>query len=220
MEEKISDSLLAFIDFLYAVVFGLVLAEAYEEIINSETLGSLDKLGGILLVISVFYFLSWDWLHGRLLTLRNPYTRYRRFFIETLIAFFGYGAAISALQRNIFFLVYVSFVLWLGASWAFVTLREYPQSDDIRELKITETFQSASGFGPLIVFAFHRYNWGYEPMSPFEIVGVVLIGWFFVFVYELRQERPYTGIMFGPGVPFVNRERLEKIKRIRKGGAR
>ena len=212
MEEKISDSLLAFIDFLYAVVFGLVLAEFYEGIVNSQVLRFPEKLGGILLVIGVFYFLSWDWLHGRLLTLRNPYTRYRRFFIETLIAFSGYGAAISAIKRDAFFLIYVSFILILGASWAFVTLQEYPQSDDIRELEITEKFQPVAAIIALTFLFIRWYNWGDEPMVLGEISLIMFVGWIFVFLYELGQERRHAGIMFGPGVPFVSRERVGKVK--------
>lgn len=212
MEEKLNDTLLAFVDFIYAVVFSLVVAEAYEEIVNSAELAWTDKLSGLLLVIGVFYFLSWDWLHGRLLTLRNSYTRYRRFFIEAIIAFIGYGAALAALQRSIFFLAYASLILLLGAVWAYETLKDHPGSEDGHELKTIILFQLPAAVVALVFFGFYLYNYDDLPIEFRFSAFLLFSGWSFVFGYEFFQVRKYRGIMFGPGIPFVSRERLEKIK--------
>jgi len=73
MEEKMRTALLTFIDILYAVVYGLILVQTYDQVIMpAEPLG--EKANNVLLVIGVFYFLTWDWLHARRLTLKNPYT--------------------------------------------------------------------------------------------------------------------------------------------------
>jgi len=117
-------------------------------------------------------------------------------------------------------LLYVAIVLCLGAYWALIILQDYPQSDDVHEIKVTKTLQPIAGLSTFALFAVRLYYEGYEPISLGESFFIVFLGWSFVFVYELRQERRHTGIMFGPGVPFVSRERVEKLKRIRKGGAR
>lgn len=78
MEEKMRNALLTFIDILYAVVYGLILVQTYDQVMMpTKTL--LEKANNLSLIIGVFYFLSWDWLHARRLTLTNPYTSYRRF---------------------------------------------------------------------------------------------------------------------------------------------
>lgn len=67
LEERVQESLLAFVDFLYAVVFGLIVAKLFDDVVHGPD-SVLDKMGKVGFVGSVFYFLTWDWLHGRLLT--------------------------------------------------------------------------------------------------------------------------------------------------------
>ena len=141
LEEKIQDALLTFTDFLYAVVFGLIVAETFDKIIVSETKSYLEKTSNLLLVLGVFYFLMWDWLHGRLLTLKNPHKSYRRFFIEIVVAACGYGAANRAINARVAFLVYVVLILIFGALWAGRTMQEYPRSRDLSELKVIKIYQ-------------------------------------------------------------------------------
>lgn len=135
------NALLAFIDFLYAVVFALVLAETFTQVILPAEKVILEKATNLILVIGVFYFLSWDWLHARRLTLKNAYTSYRRFFIEVVIAFSAYGAALEAVRMEVTFLIYIFVGLFLGAIWAHTTLQEYPKSEDAVELRIIRWYQ-------------------------------------------------------------------------------
>lgn len=77
-EERIQAFLLGFVDFLYAVLFGVILQQVYSDVLIAENLQRLEKLVRVLLVVGVFYFLLGDWIQGRILTLRNPYRGYKR----------------------------------------------------------------------------------------------------------------------------------------------
>lgn len=222
---RITDTLLSFIDFLYAVVFGLVLAETFENVIEKEEKTFLDKSGNILLLIGVFYFLAWDWLHGRLLTIRNPYRRYRRFFIEALIAFCGYGAALDAIGMKVSFLVYIALILLLGALWARFTSKEHPASVDEKELRVIAVWQSVMTGVTISVYIVWRHAVG-EKLILQQAMLFVLVGWFFVFIYEAFILRP-AGVGAGPGVPFINKQRMDGVRELvlrfskrRKGGHR
>ena len=135
MDERVNDLLLAFVDFLYAIMFGLIVAKLFDGILL-EPVAFAHKAKSSLLVMGVFYFLLWDWLHGRLLTLRNPFPSYRRFFIEVFIACCGYGAAVRALEGRISFLCRIALILVLGALWARLTIQDYPESEDRYELSV------------------------------------------------------------------------------------
>lgn len=130
IEQKTRDSLTDFINFLYAVVFGLIVAEMFPQVLMVTTTSVWQKAGNLLLLIAAFYFLSWDWLHGRLLTLKNPYKRYFRFFLEILIAACAYGVAFAALRRSIHIIQFIVLILLIGCWWSQVTLKEYPNSED------------------------------------------------------------------------------------------
>ncbi|MBI3115091.1 MAG: hypothetical protein HYZ09_01190 [Candidatus Kerfeldbacteria bacterium] len=209
MDEKVNDVLLAFVDFLYAVVFGLIVAKIFDDTLLPEIHAAV-KVKSLLLVLAVFYFLMWDWLHGRLLTLRNPFPSYRRFFIEVVIACCGYGAAARALEGRVSFLLYVAMILFLGAIWASLTSNEYPESKDRRELTVIVELQVLMA---VIVVAF----WIGSERQSGPIVGLmttlrlIVLGWGAVFLYELfiRRQR---GILAGPGVPFISFRQLEQIR--------
>lgn len=213
MEEKMQAALLAFIDILYAIVYGLILVQMFDQVISSEmkTIDDIIKrTSNLILVLGVFYFLTWDWLQGRLLTLKNPYKNYRRFFIEVAIAFLSYGAARGALRMEITFLTYIFLGLLLGAWWARSTLQEYPDSTNAYELRIIAIYQTAYTFvGTAILL-----HWYYRISSDIRIQeSIVFVGFgiMFVFLYDLLAERP-TGILGGPRVPFVTKERMDKIR--------
>ena len=140
-EERIVSFLLAFVDFLYAVLFGFVLQQLHEKVLIAEGMSYYDKATRVLLVIGVFYFLMGDWISARLLTARNVYTGYRRFFLEVIIAFSGFGAAIEVLRAHPFFLGYIILVLVVGAYWAHCTIVEYPKSSDLLELNAIRVVQ-------------------------------------------------------------------------------
>ncbi|OGL85734.1 hypothetical protein A3I40_03070 [Candidatus Uhrbacteria bacterium RIFCSPLOWO2_02_FULL_48_12] len=210
LREQVRASLLAFVDFLYAVVFGLVLAGTYERIILSEELSVLNRAGNTILVLGVFYFLTWDWIHGRLLTLKNPYTGYRRFFVEVVIAFCGYGAALGAVRGRISFMIGIILILMLGAYWARRTSREYPESPDIWELWIIQRYQARHAVLVSIVTIAWYYVFG-STITFVESISFVAFGWVFVLVYEVIVERT-SGIERGPGVPFISRRQLKAVK--------
>ena len=211
LEEKVSDALLTFIDLLYAVVFGLIIAEAFQEVVFSEKT-YLEKGSALLLVLGVFYFLMWDWLHGRILTLKNPYKSYRMFFIEIGIALCGYGAAYAVVHAKASFLIYITLILLLGARWARDTLKEYPQSKDRFELHIIDSHQKVHAILGSVAYALW-YFFVRRNVTLVEASYFIIFGWVFVFQYELFIPRP-RGIIAGPGVPFVNKERMDKVRNL------
>lgn len=210
-EREITEVLLSFVDFLYAVVFGLILAETYQEVIDAEK-GAIEIASNLLLIAGVFYFLSWDWLHARLLTHKNPYRSYRRFFLEIIIAFCGYGAALRAIEMKISLLFYLTLVLLLGSVWARRTLREHPRSNDRAELVMIQRLQvSVSAMLVALLFLFWDFNWS-VPIKTWQTLSFILLGWEFVLVYEMFIPRP-PGIQSGPGVPFLNRGQIGKMRK-------
>jgi len=209
-EERMRSALLSFVDFLYAVVFALVLAETFTRVILPVEKTILEKTSNLILVIGVFYFLSWDWLHARRLTLKNPYTSYRRFFIEVVISFSAYGAALEAVRMEVTFLIYIFVGLLLGAIWARSTLQEYPQSEDAYELRFIQRYQTRYTFvGVSALFLWYYLISAIIRLQ--ESIAFVLFGIIFVFWYDLRVDRP-AGIMGGPRVPFINKNRVDRIR--------
>ncbi|GEM_PF-2666741 len=214
LEQEINSFLLGFIDFLYAVIFGFVLQEVYEKVLLDENLKRPDKLARVLLVFGVFYFLMSDWIYGRILIARNPLKGYRRFFTELAIAFSGYGAAIEVTRGKIFFLVYIVLVLLLGAYWAHCTIREYPESEDKRELRVIRFLQ------PFTAFWGSGWCWTWYRLEGdiFVLWGAIFLlglGWLFDFLYDLFVPVK-SGITGGPGVRFVGKKLMIEIRRLLK----
>lgn len=211
-EERIQGFLLGFVDFLYAVLFGVILQQVYSDVLLAEGLRRPEKLVRILLVVGVFYFLLGDWIQGRLLTLRNPYRGYRRFFVEVIIAFAGYGAAIEALRADISFVLYITLVLYLGSYWSLCTIREVTDQRDERELRIVMIVQPLTAFVGLSAwFLWYRFV-GY-PISLGGMVVLYFIGFFYDLSYELLASTR-EGLEGGPGVPFLSRERVSQLRRL------
>lgn len=212
-EARVSDSLLTFIDFLYAVVFGLIVAGMFSDVLTKEKedITRYQKAGRLLMVIAAFYFLSWDWLPGRLLTLKNPYTRYSRFFLEIIVAACAYGVAFAALQNSIYIFVFIALMLFLGSVWARMTLIEYPNSQDRTELLL---IQFTHFVFSVLALGFFIYRLAKVKVTEISVVSgamILLGGWLFVFIYEFLLERREKGILAGPGVPFVSRKRIENL---------
>jgi hypothetical protein len=136
------------------------------------------------------------------------------FFLEAIIAFAGYGAALAALQRDAFFLVYIVSILVFGAIWAQAARKEYPGTEDLDELKLIQSHQLIEGFVIFGIF-WTRFNYrGDVQLNILEVALLLFWGWTFVLVYELDLfgKRLYTGVMRGPGVPFISFINLEKIR--------
>jgi len=211
-EERITNALLAFVDFLYAVVFGLVLSQTFTDVILEPNKTVLEKVINVLLVIGVFYFLSWDWLHGRRLTVKNPYKGYGRFFIKVFIAFLAYGAALGAIEFQAFFWTCLTLILLFGSLWAKMTIKEYPESEDKYELMVILIYQTVfaivGGVG-----SFVWYNYVKRVAGLLEVIMFMLFGFVFLLYYDIWIERP-EGVMGGPGVPFVSKKIIAKIRRL------
>lgn len=208
--ERIQEFLLAFVDFLYAVLFGIILQQVYSDVLVTETIGRFDKLVRVLLVAGVFYFLLGDWIQGRLLTLRNPYRTYKRFFVEVGIAFAGYGAAIEALKADILFVMYVILVLLLGSYWALCSLRELADERDVRELQVVIVVQSSTA----LLVGSASFLWYLHIGYPISLGGMVMfycLGWLYDFSYELFAP-VREGLESGSGVPFLSKRNVSRIK--------
>lgn len=209
LEQKIQDILLGFVDMMYALVFGLILVQLYDKLVTFPEAFGL-KVGKVLVVAGVFYFLAWDWIHGRILTIRNPYRGYRRFFIEILIAISGYGAALFAVANDPVFLLYLMATLQLGAWWAWEADHEVSDSADRDELRFISLYQILVS---TVVFGIYHY-WVSKYGHVFSWYGAVIItlaGYAFVLSYELQFERSH-GLTGGPGVPFLGRKWVSRIR--------
>jgi len=210
LEEKVQNAMMIFTDFLYVIVFGLILQKIYEDVLDNP-FGGIGHPERLLLLVGIFYFLAWDWIHGRLLTLKNPYKGYWRFFIELLIAACGFGAAHEAVEGRTSFLFYILLILGLGTWWAKITLREHPSSADERELTFIQEYQQKIivllifFFIPVIFQAQVITNWLHS-------LFIIVYGILFVFFYELEVERD-QGVLGGPGVPFISRQTMRRIRR-------
>ncbi|MDP3790960.1 MAG: hypothetical protein Q8R38_02830, partial [Candidatus Omnitrophota bacterium] len=142
---RLLDVLIRFVDFLYAALFVAIVRESYEWVILGSVPTVYERTYRLALIAAVFYFFARDWLHGRILTIRNPFTRYRRFFTEVAIAVAGYGAAVGAARGEVTFVFYVAFMLAMRAVWAWGTIREHPGSSDRREISVLRDFQLLVG---------------------------------------------------------------------------
>lgn len=214
-EERIAGFLLTFIDFLYAVLFGFVLQQVYIDVILSGDMSISDKTTRVSLTTGVFYLLMTDWIQARLLISRNRFRGYRRFFIEVIIAFVGFGAAVQVIRADPFFLVYIGIALFLGSYWAHITLLEYPHSEDLRELEVIRFLQ------PLIaVFGgVTSYLWTNYVGTIISLRGAILLlflGFVYEFLYGLFVPMQ-PGLASGPGVPFIKHETVDKVRTFLRG---
>lgn len=212
MVEKLRDTLFAFIDFLYAVVFGLILAETYDKIILSDAKTFIDKCNNILLVIVVFYYLCWDWLHARQLTLTNPYIGYRRFFLEVIIAFVAYGATINAVRAQVLFFGYILLEMLLGVLWAWWTLQEYPESENKHELAIIMRYEGVYSILGFMVLGYWYFVIG-KVVRLQESIAFIIMAFLFLFLYDILLSQP-RGLIGGPRTPFVSRNFIDKMKNL------
>ncbi|PJE64914.1 MAG: hypothetical protein COU90_00140 [Candidatus Ryanbacteria bacterium CG10_big_fil_rev_8_21_14_0_10_43_42] len=66
-EERVQGFLFGFVDFLYAVLFGVILQQTFTNVLLITTIPRPEKLVRILLVVGVASFL-WYWYVGQLLS--------------------------------------------------------------------------------------------------------------------------------------------------------
>ena len=215
LRQGINDSLTLFIDFIYALVFWQIVSEAFDKIIfpEAKTLSEFGhKFTSLIAVFALFYFLAWDWIHGRILTLRNPYKGYARFFVEIAIAICAYGAVIEVIDQSVYFLWYITLILLLGVLWAKKTLRDYPESEDKRELNVIIDSHALAGILTYVVYLILRYVF-YASLSIMVVAFLMTSGWVFILLYEVYIPRA-PGILAGPGVPGMSRKDMRKFRDI------
>jgi hypothetical protein len=109
-KEDVRGVLICFTDFIYAVVFVLIVQKVFDDLIEKKI--DANCIIRILLLGVMFYFLTWDWVLGRILTLKIPYKSYTRFFYEILIAAFAYGTVAAILQDKALFLYFLARVVY------------------------------------------------------------------------------------------------------------
>jgi len=211
VEASVRSNLNSFVDIFYAAIFAFILLQVFTDVIDSKVLSFKDKVNGILLVMGVFYFLTWDWLHARLLTLRNPLQGYRRFFFDLMITFFSYGAALRAFRAKPTFLIYIVVILLVGIVWATRALSENKESEDKKELRIIEQMQFLVAIILIGTYVYVHVVLEVERVGIYETTIFLVAGWLFVFIYEWGLDRP-DGILGGPGAPLMTRERIRRIK--------
>jgi len=113
---------------------------------------------------------------------------------------------------QVFFLIYIFLGLIMGAAWARSTLKEYPESEDGYELNFIRLYQSWYAFAG-IAFLLLWYDFVSQEIRFQEAFLFLFLGWFFVFLYDLRIERP-EGLMSGPGVPFLNKSQMDAVRTV------
>ncbi len=210
--KDVREALITFVDFIYAIVFAAVVEKAYDEILAKETLSLASKLTRLLPIGAIFYFLAWDWITGRILTIRNPYKTYTRFFIELAIAACAYGTAASAISGSLDTIRFFAWLLFFGGLWARKTDSQLAEERDKRELCITQSLQfTASGVLSLIYITLFIFG----PINSPRTLGVLapVAIWTFIFVCEVLVPRQ-NGIDGGPGVPLVRRRYVKAIRRL------
>ena len=203
--------LVTFSDFIYAVVFAIIVQQTFDQLVNDNDLSFLAKIPRLLLLGAIFYFLIWDWILGRILTIRNPYRGYTSFFYEVLIAIFAYGAASAAINDNVLFLLHFSFILFFGGLWARRMEQQITERRDLQELCMVQTLQFIGTLITLVFFIWWCLFVGLK-ISGKLITIMVLGGWAFILAYEMMVPR-YSGVTAGPGVPFLARSNVRQIRR-------
>jgi len=210
-KDEIHPALFTFIDFIYAVVFALLVQQSFDEIINKGEVPLLETIRVLTLVVCVFYFLAWDWVLGRLLTLRNPYRSYSRFFWEILIAAFAYGTASAAIKQKLIFLIHFALLLFLGGIWAWRTEHQLTETHDRQELCMIQALQFTGSAITLGFFAW--WYWMVETTIELPLVILVVLAILgFILVYEMLVPRQ-KGISAGPGFPFIRRTNVRRLSR-------
>lgn len=111
---------------------------------------------------------------------------------------------------EITFLTYIFLGLLLGAWWARSTLREHADSEDAYELRIIAVYQIAYTLVGTGIFLYW-YCYINKGIRIQESITFVMFGIIFVFMYDLLVERP-AGILGGPRVPFVTKEKMDKVR--------
>jgi hypothetical protein len=210
-ETDLNEALLYFIDFIYAVVFGFIVQQSFDGIINSAAFPSWHAVLILALAAGISYFLIWDWVLGRILTLSIPYRSYTRFFCELSIAAFAYGTVSAAMKEAIIFLVHFALVLLFGALWAWRTAAHVKNTRDAQEICVIQRLQF-TGFGIILVFFLWWKYMVKAQVTKILITETLVLIWILILAYEMVVPRA-PGVIAGPGVPFIPRSDVRKLRR-------
>jgi hypothetical protein len=212
IKAELNQALICFADFIYALVFGLVVIQLFDELCNGYEWITFERLLRLFTLLTLSYYLVWDWILGRILTLRNSYVGYTPFYCEVLIACFGYGSINAASKGNVLFIPLFGFVLVLGGIWARRMEEAHATSRDVKEFcTIQITHFTAAILTLLISVLWHCYL--DDAFSARLVFCIFALIWFLIFSYEMMVPRPRGSILGGPGVPFIARSRIRKLKR-------
>lgn len=205
--EQAHHAIITLIDFVYALTFGFFIAETFSEYGRKGWVYMRENFEILVLVGWFSYFFVWDWILGRLLTIRNPLRGYTVVFCELVLAAMAYLTIAVLLRNKMDFLIPFILFLTFGVVWAY---RTFPKASkrDRRELSAIVVTQF---FGAL-VFAYFAAFWIGRPLTWNKAVQIIFVLVSIIFVYEIGVPRA-KGILGGPGVPFVPRSRLRWIRK-------
>jgi hypothetical protein len=209
--KEIQQALVRFTDFIYAGVFALIVRQLFNDILNKDFQFICDHSAQLVLLLVLFYFLSWDWALGRLLTIRIPYQRYTRFYCELLIAAFAYGTASAAVMNSLMFLVHLALVLLAGVFWANRTRPYAKEKRDKRELCVIQNIQVCAAITFIILYLFRRSFFD-DAVSWALVLSFLGLFLTFLFAYEAYTPR-MIGLEAGPGVAFIRRSDVRRFRK-------
>jgi hypothetical protein len=217
-ELRITERLLMFVDFIYALVFALVVDKTYEQVVDRAELDWLDKGCRIALVIAVFYFLFWDWVRGRQLTLRYQYRHFGRFYLELGIAAFGYGVAQRAVEGSSGVPAFVAAILLCGFLWSFQTMYEHREvitagDADAHEVR-TIFWHQMFGFVACVAWWAAAIDFdSHAPMPWYGCLTYAVLVLIYISWYQCRSYK-HHGLRSGPGAPLLRQSWIRRAQAV------
>jgi hypothetical protein len=221
---KLTTRLVKSLDFIYAAMFLLSSIHVFfgflmvtnEAAVWERQWWSAEKFVHLVFICGILYFLVCDWRVGRMLTNKKPYRRYSRFVVSLLIAAASYGTVWSAVYREPLVVFTLACVLAFGSLWAKLAEEEWEKELNDEGLRGDHIEFCVIRVLQLTLAAFLAAYWWFRRtkgiLDHFELVGLLVAGWIFIFMYELMIPRP-PGRFAGPGVPFLPRSALRAIRR-------
>ncbi len=207
--ESATQNLIILIDFVYAVTFSVLVTETISLVLKLQPDEWWEATPKLLLVAICCYFVLWDWILGRLLTLRSSYRTYTPVFCEIVIAVASYGLIASILAGKAYFPFFLFVQQFSGLVWA-TRMEPYCTRRDAQEfctIRATQAFGSGLFFLMWIAWI-ESYpvavDWSHLLVAGFSILSNI-------FLYEMWVPRA-KGILGGPGFPLLQRKRVRAAR--------
>jgi hypothetical protein len=194
MEEN--KHLLRFIDYLYAVIFGLVVRALYEEIVSPGCLFYFNECGAFdisrtitsfILFFGAFWFVVVDWLDSRGLNEKYAHRTFRRFFIDVGIAFLSYGVFLFALKRQVYVLLFMAGIHVLGAWWAHRLKKEYPAIPEAVYLNIYIICCLFGVLGDLVVYGLYLVKFQFSELGLYSALAIFVLGFAWSGIFDMSE---------------------------------